>query len=288
MIAKANPPYVFADEAFFGRASSKKYERTIQFIEAHYGILNIMASKRLNCWICGRKADSGEHRAKKSDLGLVFPNVSLEKPIYTKTEYGKPITIRSLDSDRFKSRAKICQRCNTTRSQPFDQAWEKLSKYLQENTNSLRNKDYISLHKIFPGSTKESMLNVHLFFLKIFGCLIEEHKIPIPIEPFSDAILNRSEHSKIYLGIGYLQKLRGKNIVQILPVESVYDNEDELIHFANWQYIVKEVYVDVCYSIKPEYIRILRNMWQPSEIKKILKLNDFRPIRNLNFNEVFK
>ena len=242
----------------------------------------------MNCWICGESANTGEHRIKKSDLGLVFQNVSPEKPIYTKTEFGKFVKIGSLDSDRFKSRAKICHHCNTTRSQPFDQAWKQLSKYLQANTKRLRIGDRISLHRVFPGSTKESMLNVHLYFLKIFGCLIIEHEIPTPIRPFSEAILNISEHSQVYIGIGFLPKLRSKNIVQISPVNTVFNNEEQLLHFASWQYIVKEAFVDVSFAHKPEYTRILRNIWQPSGVTKILKLSDIRPITNPNFDDIFK
>ncbi|MBX9895594.1 MAG: hypothetical protein K2Y09_10495 [Nitrosomonas sp.] len=242
----------------------------------------------MNCWICGQNADSGEHRTKKSDLGLVFPNVSLGKPIYTKTKYNKWVKINSLDSDRFKSTAKICQHCNTTRTQPFDQAWEQLSAYLQENTNRLRLNDSLPLHKVFPGRTKEAMLYVHLFFVKIFGCLIIEHKIPIPIEPFSQAILNHSEHPKVYIGIGYLQKVRGKNIVQISPIESVKISADPFLHFANWQYIVKEVFVDISFSYKPEYTAILRNVWQPSDVTKKLRFSKFAPIHNLSSNHIFK
>lgn len=242
----------------------------------------------MNCWICGQNADSGEHRTKKSDLGLVFPSVSPDRPIYTKTEFGKFVKINSLDSDRFKSRAMICQHCNTTRTQPFDQAWEQLSAYLQENTNHLRLRNSLLLHKVFPGRTKKAMLDVHLFFVKIFGCLIIEHNIPIPIEPFSQAILKRSEHQKVYLGIGYLPKVRGKNIVQISPIETVHSNEDQLLHFASWQYIVKEAFVDISFSFKPEYTAILRNVWQPSDVSKVLRLSEFAPIRNLNINHIFK
>lgn len=242
----------------------------------------------MNCWICGEKADSGEHRTKKSDLGMVFQDVSVDSPIYTKTEYGKFVKISSLDSDRFKFRAKICQHCNSTRTQPFDKAWEKLSEHLQFHTDLLRERDRLSLHKVFPGSTKKSLLYVHLFFLKIFGCLIIEHDVPIPIRVFSDAILNQTEHPQIYIGVGYLQKKREKNIVQISPIETVKNNEDGLTHFVSWQYLVKDVFVDICYSFRPEYTKILRHSWQPSGVTKILKLAKFQPIQNLNFNEIFK
>jgi hypothetical protein len=48
------------------------------------------------------------------------------------------------------------------------------------------------------------MLNVHLFFLKLFGGMIAESagNIPIPIEPFSDAIMTGRWHKEVYLQFG--------------------------------------------------------------------------------------
>jgi hypothetical protein len=51
------------------------------------------------------------------------------------------------------------------------------------------------------------MKHVHLFFLKLFGCMICEakangHGIPINVKPFSDAIMLNRPHPEVYLQFG--------------------------------------------------------------------------------------
>jgi hypothetical protein len=106
-------------------------------------------------------------------------------------------------SDRLKSKALICQYCNSTRTQPHDKAWEKLSEYLRANHQLLKTRKHIRLDKVFPGSVKSSMLDVHLYFAKLFGCRIVEHRIPINITPFLEAILQQKPHPKLFLSLGF-------------------------------------------------------------------------------------
>jgi hypothetical protein len=51
------------------------------------------------------------------------------------------------------------------------------------------------------------MTNVHLYFLKLFGCMLCEadangKKLPIDIAPFSMAIMSGRPHREVYLQIG--------------------------------------------------------------------------------------
>jgi len=228
----------------------------------------------MKCWICGSDADSGEHRAKKSDLDMVFSNVTQKTPVYAKTEPGGIDRIGSLKSDKFKSDAKLCHDCNTSRSQPFDKAWEKLSVHLQNNMSNLKNQKKMKLQTVFPGSVEKSMLNVHLYFIKIFGCLIKEHNVPIPLAPFSNAIMQGAAHPQVYMGFGYREKVRKNNIVLLTKIESI--TSEGKVHFANWQYWVRNVFVDVIYSIDENYMKIVREFWHPDNTQKILKLSELK------------
>jgi hypothetical protein len=56
-------------------------------------------------------------------------------------------------------------------------------------------------------TTRTKMMNVHLYFLKLFGCMICEAKangydVPIDISPFSTAIMSGRPHSEVYLQFG--------------------------------------------------------------------------------------
>jgi hypothetical protein len=65
-------------------------------------------------------------------------------------------------------------------------------------------------NRIFPQSTRREMKNVHLFFLKLFGCMICEakangHEVPIDIAPFSNAIMSGQPHPDIAVSIMFAQ-----------------------------------------------------------------------------------
>jgi hypothetical protein len=51
------------------------------------------------------------------------------------------------------------------------------------------------------------MTNVHLYFLKLFGCMLceakaNEYDVPIDIAPFSNAIISRRPHPEVHLQFG--------------------------------------------------------------------------------------
>jgi hypothetical protein len=118
----------------------------------------------VKCWICGNEAKTGEHLAKVSDLKAIFPNVSQKKPLFFSADSKRNKKTGSIkNSQHLKSKAQICEYCNTTRTQPYDWAWEKLSKYFQGKTPSIKSGDIIKLDKVFPSTTKKSMLDVHYF-----------------------------------------------------------------------------------------------------------------------------
>lgn len=234
----------------------------------------------MKCWICGGAAESGEHRAKKSDLAMVFRGVTQQTPIYEKSvpsgQNPKIQKIGSLKSDKLKWDSKLCHECNTTRSQPFDYAWAILSAYLQSNQNRLKNSKKLKLQSVFPGSVTKSMLNVHLYFIKMFGCILTEHNVPIPIQGFSESILNGSSHPNVYLGIGYRGEFTKKNVVLVTPIESLTEENSSVIHFASWQYWIRNVFIDVIYSINPDYLMVVNEFWHPDKTQKIMRLSEIK------------
>jgi len=140
----------------------------------------------MKCWICGQEGNTGEHMIKASDLRSYFGNISQKNPIFFHTKEKKNIPVGSLKSKRFKFDSLICNNCNSSLTQPYDQAWEQLSAYLRSNWPDLLKSRKVNLTKIFPGSVHRSMLFVHLYFLKIFGCKIVESGAPIDTVSFSD------------------------------------------------------------------------------------------------------
>jgi hypothetical protein len=235
------------------------------------------------CWICGNPANSGEHRAKASDLKMLFPEISQRSPIYTKNRQGKIISIGSLKSDKLKWDAKICHECNTSRTQRYDLAWQKLSAYLQKESKlpkEQRPKEKIRLKNVFPGSINSSMLDVHLFFVKMFGCIIAEHNIPIELRSFSQAIVSRTPHPHVLLGFGILPSWT-QNKAFITPVYP--HHVGSAIEFACWYYMLRKVFVDVVYSL-PFYRPVATDTWHPRMNAKILRLSQLRTNQQVRRN----
>jgi hypothetical protein len=80
------------------------------------------------CWICKKnKADSGEHKTKRSDLLAVLGKVSQKQPFFYSDTKKKNQVVGSLDAKILKSPVRICAHCNNARTQPHDRAWERMS-----------------------------------------------------------------------------------------------------------------------------------------------------------------
>jgi hypothetical protein len=218
----------------------------------------------MTCWICGEEANTGEHLIKASDLKALFGRVTNRSPLYFHTSVVRNRTIAGINSDKLKYSKRICSCCNNERTQADDRAWEYLSKYLRSKkygTGTL-----VRLDRAFPGKVRQSMLEVHLFFVKLFGCLIAEHSIPLNIQPFADAILQRKAHPKVHLSFwtcleNPIVKEAGRTPVHTTSL-------DGNIVFATWFYIVDNISVNVVYAEPTEHRRGPGHSWHPTKIGK--------------------
>lgn len=225
----------------------------------------------MECWICGSDADTGEHLIKASDLKSLFGHITQKRPIYFHTAAKRNLPIRGIRSDKLKFAAPICSFCNNGRTQPHDRAWELLSEYLRNRIPPIENGTLIRLERAFPGAVKRSMLAVHLFFIKQFGCLIAEHSIPLDITKFAEAIIKQTPHPKVHLRfVTGLQDPRHKLVSRsdihtaVLP--------DGTIAYATWFYIVDRIAVNVIYAEPMERRTALVHSWHPSTINKRIRI----------------
>jgi hypothetical protein len=118
----------------------------------------------MKCWICGNEAQTGEHLIKASDMRAIFGQVRQTKPLYVHPASRKNLPAKGINVGVFKSTAMLCERCNNERTQPYDRAWETLSRFLRGKP-SVSARRRIDLAKVFPGAVRQSMLRVHLFFV---------------------------------------------------------------------------------------------------------------------------
>ncbi len=224
-----------------------------------FGIVIVMFQEfKMNCWICGNNANTGEHKTKASDLRALYSAVSQQKPLSLHPDQRRNQKVGSIKSSKFKFDSLICSYCNNARTARNDRAWEQLSKFLREKNPAFKEGDVISLQQVFPGAISESMLDVHLFFVKLFGCAIMEYRVPVDIRPFSEAILQQIPHPKVFMGFGSSLNM-GTGMTNIETADL-----NGLIVYATWFYVVEPIAVNVIYSDPSEKREGLVHAWHPS------------------------
>ncbi len=226
----------------------------------------------MKCWICGDDARTGEHRTKASDLRTIFGHVRQTQPVYWNSVSQRNAVVKGINTKTLKFDALLCERCNSARTQPYDRAWELLSAALRAKPQ-IHGGDRIDLSKVFPGAVRRSMLKVHLYFVKLFGCLIAENSIPIDIKGFSQAILNGTAHPKVHLAISPFTDGISSGSAGYSNLST--DQLNGCIVYATWLYTLDRFSVRIMYAEPTEHRKGLIDSWHPSTTKKCLRVSSF-------------
>lgn len=214
----------------------------------------------MKCWICGSiEPTTREHRAKASDLRSVLGTPTQQTPFYLHTDSRRNRKVGSLKADALKFTHLICEACNSARTQPYDHAWAEFSLALRTLLPKLSPWQSLRFNRLFPYDTQRQMLNVHLYFVKNFGCQIIEGKMGIDTSSFSQALLNGTPHPNLYLSFG--RKTHPVVVVAGSNVEA--ELRDGKIAVASWLYQIGELCVLVMYAVEGEHRSGLVNSWHP-------------------------
>jgi hypothetical protein len=197
-----------------------------------------------NCWICGGPGTTGEHIIKKTDLKSEFGRVTQQQaPLYLHREGSRSKRFGSFDAEVLKS--PLCEECNTSRTQRHDRAWEKLSTFL--GTSKPEPGTIVRVRRIFPDSPAQQMLNVHLYFVKLFGCRVVEAGAPIDSREFSNAILNGTAHPQLYLRVGRIIPFpEGKEIAGFTKIHLIRRADESSV--SSWLYGIGCMSVQVLHA----------------------------------------
>jgi hypothetical protein len=197
------------------------------------------------CWICNENtADSGEHKTKRSDLLAVLGRPTQDAPFYYHDLEQPNRAVKSLDAKILKAPVRICANCNNARTQPHDLAWEFMSDRLRNR--HLKIGRWVRANKIFPCYTRRQMTNVHLYFIKLFGCMVSEakangHDVPIDIAPFSKAIMTGRPHPEVHLQFGRCDGAIGRSNLHCWT-------SDHGSVFGGWLYELDTIAISVLYA----------------------------------------
>jgi hypothetical protein len=131
---------------------------------------------------CGAPADSREHKLKRSDLVREFgpPPYYGERTLKRVTGDGSQ-SVTGPGSAVFKFDPSVCARCNDTRSQPFDRAWDALTKFLAENETTVLAAQGVDLRSVFGSTWRTPGADIGRYLVKHIICRIV-HELPGPIK----------------------------------------------------------------------------------------------------------
>lgn len=232
----------------------------------------------MKCWICGAEdAATREHLAKASDLKSLFGKPSQANPLFlnaaaqTGQRQRRNVKIGSLKSDTLKFAHRICLTCNSSRTQPYDFAWEHASSELRNAASPLLQSGSFRANRLFPYDTRSRMRRVHLYFTKLFGCLVVEGNIPIDVASLAKALVDGRPHPHIYLAFGHLT----------MPVVAAGGSDihtamlEGHVAFASWLYHVGDLAVNVMYALEGEQRDGLKAAWHPRMGAKRLLFSHF-------------
>lgn len=210
------------------------------------------------CWICGAEADSREHIVKRSDLRALFSD---HRRLYVYRGRNRPLFAQGTGSDLLKYGKTLCSICNNSRTQPHDRAWGSLSRFIQAQEHGLNAGDRINFANVFPVKTRAQMVNTHLFFVKLFGCLVVQSGAPLDVGPMAHAIRTGTSHSKIWIRFRPAFVPNGFSIMGRSHLETTWKN-GRVVHAA-WTYELGFVAVDIMFLESGEDRQNLIGAWHP-------------------------
>jgi hypothetical protein len=138
------------------------------------------------CWWCGDPADSREHKLKRSDLVREFggPPYHGNRELRHVSQRGSR-GMHGPNSGRLKFSQSMCARCNDTRSQAFDTAWDSFTQFLVDNEPTVLATREADLRSVFGEDWKARSAGVARYLVKHLICRIVSD-LPGPIRLDAD------------------------------------------------------------------------------------------------------
>lgn len=131
--------------------------------------------------MCGAKADSSEHKLKKSDIVRAYgrgPYSGETAPVHFRGD--KSTKIQGPNSRTLKYPKILCAACNTTRSQPYDTAHQIFLDWLFHNEATVLHRRFINFQEVFGEDWQAKQLHLYKYFAKSFGCRVAEASHTVP------------------------------------------------------------------------------------------------------------
>lgn len=225
----------------------------------------------MQCWVCGSNATTGEHLPKASNLRDLFGEIPKGGHLFHSSERQINRFMQSTNSKLVKLNV-LCIKCNSSVSQPFDQAWDELWAHLNLHEATLKTGSIIHLSRVFRNDTKIKMVNLHLYAVKLFGCVAAAFSIPLDLAGMGNAILQRQPYSNVNMGLGKKTWLKMKSAGPT-DVDVCRDNSGRCV-FAVWCLNIGTWDYQFIYAVPGQKRNGMLHTWHPSR-SSCIRLKDF-------------
>lgn len=230
----------------------------------------------MKCWICNtNEATSGEHLVKASILRSIFGEVSQAKPLFHSSARRRNRRMQSIDSKLVKLKV-LCGDCNSSKTQKMDQAFDEFLRFLERNASNLRMGSKIRLNRVYRLASRKRARDLHLYFVKLFGCVIAEKSIVIDTAPLAKAICVGRVFPSIHVGVGKVGRESLRKMAGVSNVETIVDAVSGVCVYAVWILTLGQWEFQFVYAAAGEKREGLVNAWNPSLARRIV-LKSFTP-----------
>ena len=187
----------------------------------------------------------------------------------------RPAATAAATSEALAFKRVICDQCNHVLTQPYDEAWLALSRYLHTHWREITERGSFDLSKAFAGDAAKQSLMVHLYFVKTMGCKLKEEGVNVDLKSFSSALLRCVPHPDVTLLIADSSVRPGRMLSYQSDV-SVLRSGDE-VYSALWMHLAHPVGVKICF-IKggAPVLPPKGSPWHPTRQKKIVKISPYK------------
>ncbi|KJL17558.1 hypothetical protein RL72_03807 [Microbacterium azadirachtae] len=143
------------------------------------------------CWWCGARADSREHKWKKSEVVRLFGTGSYGDSVQWVHSHGVE-AVRGPKAAALMFSPTLCGNCNGTRSQPFDDAYALFSNYLIDHHDDLLAAQSLDFADVYGEAMPVQLPLLARYYAKHIGCRIAEKagRVPDDLVEFLDLARN--------------------------------------------------------------------------------------------------
>ena len=160
------------------------------------------------------------------------------------TDENKALSLQSHNSKLLKSKV-LCKNCNSTRTQPYDRAYERFIQYITQNKEEIIHKRFIDFSIVYGDDWGREQVNLYKYFVKSFGTRLAHYNKPIPedmIDLFDKETFQTALRITFAVNENILNMNRDKNIQggigngSIQVNQSYTDGTNDIIYYLYSEY----------------------------------------------------